>query len=144
MVPCPSGGPKLLPRFPQLCHTISSSPQAVFRQPIPVLSVTSGARASVPSPNLSQQADRKVLGWEVLATTNPLCRSLSTLPSTYLLLHSSLRLQSAPFVPTSEGTSQCVEAFPFSRLPPRGTAPVLITFSLFFLSLPYLIMQRLP
>ena len=60
MAPCPSAGPKLLPRFPQLCHSISSSSQAVFRQPIPVLSVTSGAQASVPSPNLSQQADRKV------------------------------------------------------------------------------------
>ena len=59
---------------------------------------------------------------------------ISTLPSTYLLLHSSLRLQSAPSVPTSEGTSQCVEAFPLSRLSPRGTGPVLIAFSFSFFS----------
>ena len=76
-----------------------------------------------------------VSGWGAQGGgTNHPCKSLSILPSANWLLRSPPRPGSSPSVladlPASQGTSQVVGTFLLTQLPPRGTGPVPIPFSL--------------
>ena len=119
-------------------HTLA--PQAVSRQPTPVLTLclTSKARASVPAPahpsqGVSQAGECLRLGsvrWQHGQTNYAGLSSLCPLQTGCCTL-----LRSSPSVlvdlPASEGTSQHVESFPFSQFPHRGTAPIPIPFFFF-------------
>ena len=96
---------------------------------------TSKARASAPSPCppwwMSREASQAGECWLALI----LCAGISPLcplhPCCCALLHGSEASSLPTPISTSEGASKCVETFPPSQLPPRGTDPVPILLSLF-------------
>ena len=99
--------------------------------------LTSKARASAPSPHppwcVSRQASQVGESWSALI----LCEGISPFcplhPFCYAPLCGSKASPPPTPISTSEGASQCVESFPSSQLPPRGSGPILILLSLFFL-----------
>ena len=132
VAPCLSGGPRHLPRTPsgailQPLRAVSSLLTAILSP-----GLISEARASAPSPCShwwTSISGRGVQG----GSTDHLCKLLNLLPSADQLLHSPSRLWSFLSIqanfPTSDGTSQGVGTF-LSQLPPWGSGPVLIPFSL--------------
>ena len=99
MVSCLLGRSRLFPGLPPSWLWCTSPLQAVFTQPIPVLSLGSDLRSSSLSsqpPPAPAGEQTSLSGWWVLVGTDPLCGNLSTLPSVPLLLRSPPWLWSFP------------------------------------------------
>ena len=147
MVFCLSGGPKPLSGLLS-CGVLHPSPLRLSSYSQPQTSshgLTSKDQASVPNPHLPQWVSRQAFQAGKCCSALTLCAGFSSLCPPHLLLHSPLRLQSSTSVPASEGTSQCMETFPLSQLPPSGTDPIPILFFFiifFFFLLPYTVMWK--
>ena len=136
-VPCISGGPRILPRLPLLCYSTSQPPQAIFEQPILVLSPHLPSEAPVSLPSLPCPNRPASQAGECQSALNPLWSlSLLCCPQTcYCALFWGSKIH-APIrtdLPTNEWTSLCVETFHLSQFPLRGTGDIAISFSFIFL-----------
>ena len=111
----------------------------MFTQPAPVLSLGSDLR----SPSLSSQPpsalageQTSLSGWWVLVGTDPLCRNLSALPSTPLLLRSPPWLRSFPLRPPQsppvKGLPSVWKPFLLHSSLPEGQALSLFFYLCFF------------
>ena len=143
MIPCLSGGPRLLLGLPQLWHTTLWSPQAVFTQPTPISpwGLTSKAWAAVPSAHLHWQSSGQASEAGECSSALTFCVGLSPFHpphtcSCVLLWGSEVH----PFpIPDSEGTcSLCGNLSSFiapsqrARSYPGSSLSLSLSFSFFF------------